>query len=487
MIKSKIIDALKALNKNELKEFDDFVRSPFFNKNKNLVRFFDELKPFYPSFDNKKLTKELLYSGVFPGKEYSDKTFRNMSSDLLALIEKYLSVSLFNSNPFYEKYLKVASLLKKSLYNLTETNIKEAGKLFEDVKFDGGNILYIMHLIEMEKDFLAISKNKLINLNMNEGEYLILSFITKFLIFKMKFYNYRYKLGTEKLSQFIIEFEKSINIESFIKYLETRSEPYIDIILIYYYCTKFMNDINADSYYNKVKPLLKKNMQTIVRSEIINVYLTLNAFCVAKIRNGNTAYERELFDLYRDMIAEKLLIGEGEFNLHITIYNNIVSMGLKQGEPDWVINFIENHTSDLLPEFRDTMRSYSYAQYYFYKKEFEKALQHINKVNFENYYIKSGVRILLLKIYFELRYTESFYSLSDTLKHYLSSDKQIPEDRRIVDYNFVTLANKAYKYCLEHSKSGLDELKNEISLSRTGTHKEWLNEKIIELENKISR
>jgi hypothetical protein len=133
------------------------------------------------------------------------------------------------------------------------------------------------------------------------------------------------------------------------------------------------------------------------------------------------------------------------------------------------------------------MYNYSYAQYHFYRKEFEKALQHINKVNFENYYIKSGVRILLLKIYFELGYTESFYSLSDTLKHYLSGDKQIPEDRRNVDNNFVTLVNKIYRYTLENSKLGLDELKNEISLSRTGTHKEWLMEKIIDPEKKISR
>ena len=481
MIKSKTIDLLKSLDKSEMKELEDFVNSPFFNKNKNVRKLFAGLKPFYPEFENKKLTKEFLYSKIIPGKSFSDKTFRNLSSDLLALVEKYLAVSVLSRDPLYEKYLKISGLFKKSAYVLTESNIKESEKIFDSSNFDGGNILYTMHLIEMEKDFLSISKNKLINLNMNEGEYLILSFISKYLIFKMKYYNYRYKLGTEKLSGFIGEFDKSIELEPFMKYLEKEKKPFTEIILIYFYCTRFMNDLNANEFYYKVKPLLKKNMRNIIRSEIINIYLTLNAFCVAKIRNGEQEYERELFNLYKDMLDENLLT-EGELHLHITIFNNIITMGLKLGEYEWVIQFLDKYSEKLLPEFRETMYNYSYSQYYFYRKEFEKALAHINKVNFENYYIKSGVRTLLLKIYYELKYTESFFSLADSLKHYLSGDKQIPEDKRTTDYNMVSLTTRLFKHRLEPSKSGLDDLKFDIQNTRTGSHKEWLVEKINELK-----
>ncbi len=37
MIKSKVIDALRALDKNEIREFENFVDSPFHNKNKNVT------------------------------------------------------------------------------------------------------------------------------------------------------------------------------------------------------------------------------------------------------------------------------------------------------------------------------------------------------------------------------------------------------------------------------------------------------------------
>jgi hypothetical protein len=483
MIKSKVIDALKALNKSELKELGDFIDSPYFNKNKSVQSLYRILKNNYPSFDSKNLSKHNVYSRLFPGKPYADKTLRNLLSDLLNLIERYLAFNSINRSPLNEKYFVISGMLKKRLFSLTESNLKEADRMFNNSKFDGGNVYYIMHLIEMEKDFLSISKNKLINLNMKEGEYLIYAFLSKYLIFKMKYYNYRYKLGTEQLSSFIVEFEKSINIENFAKYLETSSEPILKIILIYYYCTKFVSDPSAESYYWKVKSLVNTNKNLINRNEIINIYLTFNAFCVAKIREGNTSYEKELFYLFKEMVKDKLYLGEGEKYMHLTIFNNIVSLGLKIGELEWTKSFIDKYSEDLLPEFKDTMFNYSYSQYYFRQKEYEKALEHIKKVNFENYYIKNGVRFLLLKIYFELGYTESFISLCDSIKHYLAKDKLLPEDKKTSDYKFVNLVNKLYQYVLEPEEDKLDYINSEVLKGLPGTHSDWLQEKLRELEH----
>lgn len=484
MIKSKVIDALKALNKSEFKELEDFIDSPFFNKNKKVRSLYKVLKKYYPSFDSKDLSKHHVYSRLFPGRSYADKTLRNLLSDLLNLIEKYLALNSINRFPLIEKYFAISGILKKRLFSLTESNLKEADRMFNNSKFDGGNAYYIMHLIEMEKDFLSISKNKLINLNMKEGEYLIYAFLSKYLIFKMKYYNYRYKLGTEKLSAFIEEFEKSINIENFIKYLELGSEPIYNIILIYYYCTKFVSDLSAEKYYWKVKSLVNTNKDLINRTEIINIYLTFNAFCVAKIREGNSSYEKELFGLFKEMVEEKLYLGESEKYMHLTIFNNIVSLGLKIGELEWTKSFIDKYSAHLLPEFKDTMFNYSYSQYYFRQKEYEKALEYIKRVNFENYYIKNGVRFLLLKIYFELGYTESFISLCDSIKHYLANDKLLPKDKKDSDYKFVNLVNKLYQYVLDPKEHKLDNINTEMLKGLPGTHSDWLQEKLSELEHK---
>lgn len=480
MIKSKIIEALQALDKNEIRKLESFIDSPFFNKNKNVSRLFKALKVFHPSFANAKLTKEFIYSKIFPGRQFADKTFRNLMSDLLSLIEKFIGYTNFAKNPFLEKYYIVSGLAHKRLLNLTESSLKESDEMYGSLAFDGGDSFYIMHLLEMQKDFLAINKNKIIDLNMKEGEYLLYAFLSKYFIFKMKYFNYRYKSRTEKLSEIIEEFEKAVDLEKFISYLENNSSAESELILIYYYCTKFMNNISNDIYYEKVKLLFRRKKHMISRSEKINLYLTLNAYCIVKIRADDKRYERELFELYMEMFEENLVLGEGETNLHITIFYNVFMLALRIGDTGYAKSFIENNYSKLLPEYRDTMFNFSYAYYYFNKREFEKALVHINKVNFENYYIKSGARILLLKIYFELKYAESFFSLSDTIKHYLAHDKLLPEDVKKTDQKFIILADKIYKYKLEPSKYQLRDIELEITNKMRGTHKDWLLEKVKE-------
>ena len=47
------VEILKTFSKDEVKEFDKFVHSPFFNCRNDVTRLFRELKRFYPTFDGK--------------------------------------------------------------------------------------------------------------------------------------------------------------------------------------------------------------------------------------------------------------------------------------------------------------------------------------------------------------------------------------------------------------------------------------------------
>ncbi len=399
---------------------------------------------------------------------------------MLDLFEKFIGYLNFRGDEFFEKYNIVFGLTRKRLISLTESRIKEMDRMYDNLPFDGGNLFYVMHLLEMQKDYLDINKNKMIDLNMKEGEYLIYTFLSKYLIFKMKYLNYLHKSTTQKLSEFIEEFERSLNIDALMENLEKNPSREAEIILIYYYCTKFMNIPAGDEYYEKVKVLFDKNKNNFDKTEKINIYLTLNTYCIVRIRADIRKYERELFELYLKMLEENLVLGEGEKNIHITIFYNVFALALRLGELEWTKSFIEKYHHKLIPEYRDTMYNFAYAHYYFSSNDFEKALVSINKVNFENYYIKTGARILLLKIYFELKYTESFFSLCDTIKHYLAHDKQIPENVKKTDHEFIVLANKIFRFGLEPDKYNKTDIELEIKNKISSINKEWLLEKLNE-------
>lgn len=89
-VKSKAIDILKTLSEDEFKSLGEFAESPYFNKDKSIVKLITELKYFYPQFDSKTLTEEMLYKKVFSKEKFNYSVMRNLMSGLLGVCEEFL-------------------------------------------------------------------------------------------------------------------------------------------------------------------------------------------------------------------------------------------------------------------------------------------------------------------------------------------------------------------------------------------------------------
>jgi hypothetical protein len=90
MHKSKFIDIVKTFSRDELKQFKDFVNSPYHNSNKNVIKIYDIIRKHVPEFSSAFLEKENLFRAIYPGKKYNDTVMRILSSDLLSLAEEFL-------------------------------------------------------------------------------------------------------------------------------------------------------------------------------------------------------------------------------------------------------------------------------------------------------------------------------------------------------------------------------------------------------------
>ena len=96
MNNSKFVLLLKTLSPGELKQFRDFVHSPFFNKEKVLKNLADYLKICHPEYDKKHMEKEKVFEFLYPGKKYNDALMRNIISNMLRLANEFLAVLNFN-------------------------------------------------------------------------------------------------------------------------------------------------------------------------------------------------------------------------------------------------------------------------------------------------------------------------------------------------------------------------------------------------------
>ncbi|HRB01038.1 MAG TPA: hypothetical protein PK294_11430 [Ignavibacteria bacterium] len=128
MENSQLIESLRTLDKNEIKEFGKFIRSPYFNNRSEVIRFFNYIKKFFPEFKSNELKEEIIFKNVYPDKKYSSVMTRKLISLTLNLLLDFLTIEDFkeNKNDYNVKMLDM--LRKRKLPALFQKRSRITGK-----------------------------------------------------------------------------------------------------------------------------------------------------------------------------------------------------------------------------------------------------------------------------------------------------------------------------------------------------------------------
>jgi hypothetical protein len=211
------------------------------------------------------------------------------------------------------------------------------------------------------------------------------------------------------------------------------------------------------------------------------MYVFAQNFCIRRINKGEEGALREIFELYKMMVDRNLLY-EGNY-VSQPDFKNIVTTALRLDEVDWVNRFIEEYRSKLNPEFSENAYTYSMAWVHFSRKENDKALRMLLRVEFNDVYYHLDSKSLLMKVYYEMNEFDSFFSLVDAFKIYLRRNKFISDFQRETYHNFILIMNRLMKV-----KSGKNEmslaLHEEVCSTRPAADLSWLKLKSKELLEK---
>ena len=111
MHSTKLLILLRTLEKEELKRFNNFIQSPYFNTNDTLQTFWHYLKKYGPSFNAKKLKVKNILDADLSIK--TEKALEQQKWKLVKLVEDFLAIEQFRkdklakqrrlSTAFYEK------------------------------------------------------------------------------------------------------------------------------------------------------------------------------------------------------------------------------------------------------------------------------------------------------------------------------------------------------------------------------------------------
>jgi len=123
----KLISVLKTFSKDEIKEFEKFIISPFHNKGRNFKPLFGYLKKLHPDYPPAKLSAEKIFTKLYPGKVYdksrSSLSIRVLFSQLTQMAEEFLVHNEISGDEYERTKIAAGIFEKRHLYENCEKNI----------------------------------------------------------------------------------------------------------------------------------------------------------------------------------------------------------------------------------------------------------------------------------------------------------------------------------------------------------------------------
>jgi hypothetical protein len=479
----KLIELLKAFEKKEIKEFEKFVASPFFNKGRNYLPLLKEIIRFYPAFDNEKMTKQYIYKRLYCGNKYSEKTMKNMLSALLSLSEKYLVHSKIQDKNGY--YLILAKQMQiKNMHSLSEKaylknmQLISKGKLepqhFENQYDHWSSITYhYQEAGEINKNIEALS---------SEYSSFIYYVISAFSLIAEKTYVYKFTSNTQFDWELLKKF--SGNFDEVIRHLRKNKYEISEIIELYHSIIKmFLNEYDEKTYF-KIKEIFGNNIDKLSKVQRYRLFGTLHNLISKLSTIDNEKYLKERFAILKVMVEYEFPeLGSNE-HININLAISIIKTALNLKEYAWLREFIEIYMHKVPSKYRRSVYNYTYANLHFADKNFQQSQEFLKKVKMDIFSFRYDTKLLLLKIYYELKYTEEAHSLIDTFKHFVTLNKSLSDDKRITHSNFI----KFYSILLKLDESGnaaqIKKLRTELLTGVQVRSKDWLLEKADELLGK---
>ena len=461
MENSKLIALLKTFNTQELREFKDFVASPYFNKNQELVLFYDYLKKIAPKFSAKATTRQTIYNNLFPKNKYDDKHMNYLMSFLLKLAERYIGLRKYQTQKLLPEYHTLASMIDRNLEKHYQQTIAKTNKLINDKEQLDINHYYHKFLLAdiAHQHWASKKERKFNNLLQFTSDYFDLYFLANKLKYSCEMLNNQQSVS----SPFIINMINEID-----SYLEKKNLTDEPIINCYYHILKILTTDTPEPYFIKLKNLLNQNFEVFTKEEMQPIYFHTLNFCIRNIRKGKKAYIEESLNLYVKGIESKLLL-ENNY-LSPWTFKNVVKLGLRLERYDWTEQFIQTHHQMLEENFRKDALQYNLADLYYYKGDNNKAIEHLRNVEFTDVYYALDSREMLIRIYYELGEDESLTSLIASFSIYLKRNKIISNKVKQTYLNFITIL----KLLLKKKNLNPKVLEEKINTTELLVNREWL-------------
>ncbi len=352
---------------------------------------------------------------------------------LATLTEQFLVAQRLRNNQFEKKKLLVTELGERNVYGLFEKGTKELIRGLEELPYRDVNFYKEVH--ELNLNFYGHFQT-----NKQKGN-------TSILRSAIQNLEYYFLSQRQRLDFIVKSHEKLIGDKFDVKsYTEAKKilsdEP---IFKIYELVIEALSNSDNDVIYLKIETMFKNEISRLAKHdqfEIIGILLNHFNDNANKRKEG---YQSKMLSLYKFGLDQNLMLENNQIDE--TIFTNIASVGIAEGEFDWVEGFIEEYKMLLPSSVRDEATSLSLGLLFFYKKEFTKTIELILNRKFSKPLDVLKSKSILLRVYFEqFLLDDSYYSFlidqTNAFEKFVRRNDLISESKKEAYLNFILFTRR---------------------------------------------
>ena len=364
------LSILRKFTKQELKSFQGYLKGlyPKLQQEQQLLKY---LISFYPTFNDKQLSKELLHQALY-GEPYKGKKLSNLLSDLNLHAKEFLVWQAYKTSFFDRSFLLIQSLYQKELYDVAKY---ELNKLFKSIKRSKGTAIDYYQLFKFTHLHLAV-KHQPNALTPNDLQQSYQQLNTFYL-------THSCRLFCEILNKRNIYKEELIEDDQIIEQLLQSTLATAPSQLLYCYqqaLTMLFRDCEV-SFQQLRQVYLAHYVTFTIEDQYILLQYLIN-FSIPKIMTGKVSYEEYALDFYTIGFTSKMLLQ----NTHRSDTNllNAVTLGCRLQKYEWVTATLDKHIIHINQDIRPHINKMAKAMVAFGQKDFPYVLELLKVVSFHN-------------------------------------------------------------------------------------------------------
>lgn len=467
---SKFLRILQRLSPHELKSFEAWLRSPWCNSNKNLLRLLASLRPYHPDFSCPQLSKENLFRQVLPKGKFSERRMNNLLSEAYLAAERFLVFQRLAKAPDAQQNLLVQAFqergledwfFKSSAQQLEQLEAKPVKSHTEHLAlFDLYQRLY-QHPQPEAKVQEAHTWLEKMDTHLDLFYLLEKAAIINEMIFRSRLYRE-------------VSYDLSSEVKKWQQAVAGLQHPALDLYQMRFAYT----DQELLPQYLELKTALLQRFDELSSKEQITQLLSLINDAKMLIKAGILDITESL-PLYQLGLSSGAILSQGKISTNT--YMTIVSASNTKGSFDFTSYFMDTYTPCLPAEAQNDCAHWAKAHTAYWQKDLQACLAILQMYPFEALQFQLTGRVLCTQAHFDLYLSDpsyQFYLLNylDAFEKWLSRDKIWAKPNTITFLRFVQACRTLVRY---HSDPKPNAQKIEKLLGNDGNIQalNWLKQK----------